>query len=499
MTSILDSKSKLVKPPRDAIVRPYVAKKMQRTNAPHPCMAQATSSMHDDGGMSDSSVFAGPYGPKADIRYFQNMTSDFGGICASFGIDDQGRLLTISFTKSATTLLHLDAGTLNPLHAFELPPRSVNLWKAIFETDRIFKTNAGAYFYVDNHSRVVLPTIDREIWVVSQNPTAAPSDYFKATIRLSTDVPKGEAISAIVPVWDATPHGPSDPAPSGYWYVSESGRVGVARPSSMTQVASIQLPNGERIGNSCAIGPKGVFVVSSQALYCFTLEKGVITPKWRTPYTVGPLKPGQLSTGSGTTPTLLGEKYVSIGDASPVMNACVFCQDTGKALSAFPVFGDQPGSACENSFIGWNDSLVVSNTWGYRNPLHMRVYEQACGIVRLDADANGRLSQVWYRKDVAPMSGVPKLALDNGLVYTYSMTWLAKPKRGKTPATDQKGEWRWSVLGLDFETGKTVYEQPIFEGLTSTEHDNGWGTLAPGPNHALYFGMWRGAMRVATP
>lgn len=497
--SVLDVKAKAVAPLRAATATPLVSPRpLPRTNALHPCMARHTSTMHDDGYSSDASVFCGPHGTTSEIRYFKNTTTKFGGICASFGIDDAGNLFTISFTRTSTTLLRLDPTTLDPLNAFALPPRDVKIWDAIFNVDKVFKSTAGAYFYVDNFGRVVVPTLNRDIWVVGTDPSAAANDYFKLFFRIPTGVPESDSINATMPVWSATPHSAAQVAPEGYWFLTQGGSVGVARPAARPQVATITLPNGERVGNSFACGAKGLFVVSERALYRLALVNGVITILWRTDYEQGKQKLGQLSPGSGTTPTLLGDRFVSIGDNAAVMKACLFDQDTGKLLSAVPVFGDQIGSACENSFIGYDNALVVSNTYGYLNPMHMRGYQQSFGIVRLDADpVSGALTQRWYRKDVAAMSGIPKLALGNGLIYVYTMKWLEKPTLGDKPHQDLHGRWRWTVLGLDFATGQTMYSQDVFEGMPSLDHDNGWGTLAPGADGSLYVGMWRGVMRVS--
>jgi len=456
-------------------------------------MGSVTSTMHDDGRMSDASVFAGPFGERAELRYFRNTTARHGGICSSFGIDQRHNVYSISFTRRSATLLRFDPETLDPLNALALPPRSTSIMDALFRPDRIFATNAGAYFYLDNHDRIVLPTVNREIWIVD---TPSGSSDFSVRFRMRTGVPEPDIVHATVPVWDETVHGPEAPAPSGYWFFTEAGRIGVVHPDHEEPLATLRLPNEERIANSCAIGKKGVFVVSTRALYRLELVGREIRVVYRVEYERGERKPGQLAPGSGTTPTLLGDLYVAIGDNSAVMNACIHDQDTGALVARREVFADQVGSACENSFIGHGNSIVVSNTFGYRNPLRMRGYDPVPGIVRLDVHAaTGRLEQRWYRDDVAPASGIPKLALGNGIIYVYSMSWIERPARriGRSAA----GTWRWTLLGLDFETGRTVYSLPIFEGRRSLDHDNGWGTLAPGPDGSLFIGMWRGAMRVA--
>lgn len=497
--SVLSVRAAPVRLPATAKLAPYTkASGLVRTNPKHPCMGSATSAMHDDSYQSDASIFGGPYGANGDVRYFQNTTTRFGGICASFGIDQKGRLLTLSFSRTKTTLLRLDPQTLDPIAAFDLPPRNVKIFDAIFKVDRIFKSTAGAYFCLDDHDRLVIPTVDGEIWIVGQDETAPIGGYFKLFFRMPIALPAGDTINSTMPVWDDRPYGADRVAPAGYWFLTQGGRVGVARPAAYPQVPLFALPNGERVGNSFAVGKKGIFVVSERAIYRLSLVNDQVVVDFRTEYVQGKAKLGQLSPGSGTTPTLLGDRFVAIGDNATVMNVNLYDQDTGKLLDSVPVFADQKGSACENSFVGHGDALIVSNTYGYINPMRWHMNERVPGIVRLDADpSTGKLVQRWYAKDVAAMSAIPKLSLGRGLLYAYTMTWTKKPEPSTKPQLDDPGEWRWSLIGLDFSTGKVVYDQPVFEGRPSLEHDNGWGTIAPGPDDAVYVGMWRGAMRVA--
>lgn len=119
-------------------------------------------------------------------------------------------------------------------------------------------------------------------------------------------------------------------------------------------------------------------------------------------------------------------------------------------------------------------------------------------MIRLDVDeATKRLVPKWYARNVDLMSSTPKLSLANGLIYLYTMKWLRAPKpTGKL--AERKGEWVFSLIGVDFGTGKVVYEQPVFKGVQKQDHDNGWAVLTLGPSGAAYVGMWRGAMRVAS-
>jgi hypothetical protein len=89
------------------------------------------------------------------------------------------------------------------------------------------------------------------------------------------------------------------------WFASTAGVVGTADPATGA-VHAIDLH--ESIGNSFAVGPDGVFIVTNAALYRF--DAGADGPPralWRRPYAnVGSTKPGQTQAGSGTTPDAHG-------------------------------------------------------------------------------------------------------------------------------------------------------------------------------------------------
>src|SRR5205823_1620629 len=103
---------------------------------------------------------------------------------------------------------------------------------------------------------------------------------------------------------------------------------------------------GEVIANSFAVDASGgVYVVSDHALYRFGASpKGAPRVVWRVPYDRGSRpKPGQVSQGSGTTPTVVGRRYVAITDnADPRMNVLVYRRgahvDGSRLVCEQPVF-----------------------------------------------------------------------------------------------------------------------------------------------------------------
>src|SRR5262249_26204555 len=152
---------------------------------------------------------------------------------------------------------------------------------------------------------------------------------------------------------------------------SAKGVVGVLDPD-MGVAQSLTLGEGETVGNGMALSPDGVAIVTDHALYLLeAAASGAPQVMWREPYDRGTaIKPGQLTPGSGTTPTFFGPagyKYVTIVDNADVQeNLLVYRVKGGedRLLCSVPLFA--PGaSGTDASPIGLGRSVFVSNTYGY--------------------------------------------------------------------------------------------------------------------------------------
>lgn len=442
----------------------------------HPAMAAAPACMHDTASGTDVSPHAGPVTARVDARYLHRWAL-IGGLCPAFGFDSTGAPITISFSARRTDLLRLDS-KLHIRDSLRLPRRRGTV-RALLQSglDEVFRdTSGGAYFFVDADDHVVVPTASGEIWVVGIRPR------FRVVRKIRLPFLSGARLTACLPVWQHS---------EAYWYTTREGAVGVA---GDRRAQPVQLPQGEQIQNAFAVNARGAFVVSNHALYLLALERDAARIGWRTPYRRGRRrKPGQIDLGSGTTPTLLGDRWVVFGDGREPMRVVVVDQRTGKIADERAVFTDKRGSACENSMIGYGDSVVVGNTFGYSHPLKKPRTEG--GLLRLDVHPDtGRLSQRWYNPDVDVMSAVPKLSLKTGLLYAYTRRGFGRPRAAKRTVRRKQRE-EWCLVGVDFRTGNVRYRLPVFRGPRHTHHDNAWGTISLGPD-ALYLGMWNGCLRV---
>jgi hypothetical protein len=333
----------------------------------------------------------------------------------------------------------------------------------------------GGYFYLDHLDRAVVPTMDRRIFVVAETQgSSGPGLEVVQRYDLSGTVPRSEGIVSALPDWDGL-----------LWWVSTGGLVGTVN-TDTGDVRALRL-DGEVIANSFAVDTTGgVFIVSDHALYRFDAapdDGPQVT--WRKPYDRGErLKPGQVSQGSGTTPTLMGKRFVAITDnADPRMQVLVYRRQRrtrGGPVCRKAVFNERQG-ATDNSLIGTGRSLIVENNYGYGGPTTTQSGASTTGgLARIDLRRNDRGCRiVWQSPERAP-SVVPKLSLATGLIYVYT----------KEPDPDDD---LWYLTAVSFDTGRTVWKRLAGEGLG---YNNNWAPVTLGPDGTAYVGALGGLVRL---
>ena len=438
--------------------------------APNP-----RNNIHDDPYMSDTYRIPGPLGDGSEPSALNTPPRE----CGSITFDSAGRIVTVCVGLDRPVLALLDPHSLQTLAALPLPPRSTS-------GNAFTDFSGGGYFYLDDKDRAVLPTTDRHILVVSI--AGGSSFQVVADYDLSTRVPEGEGIVSVLPNWKGL-----------LWFVTRHGIVGTI--NRRTGAVRTKQLAGEGISNSFAVDETGgVFIVSDRALYRFDAsKKGGPKVSWRIVYpNSGIHKPGQSDAGSGTTPTLMGKKWVAITDNADPMDVVVYRRERklkgkrrkGRAkakarkVCSAPVFGKGAGST-DNSLIGTDRSLVVENNYGYQiSASNLSGGVSQPGLTRVDVvkrkkgKGKFRCRKVWTSQERAP-SVVPKLSLSNGLVYTYT----------HPPRTD--GIDSWYLTTLDFRTGATVYRRLAG---TGAGFNNNYAPVTLGPDGTAYVGVLGGVV-----
>lgn len=427
----------------------------------HPGLARnGASSMHNDAAATDAYSWSGPLGrsPEVDTAWF--------GIeeCATLAFDSTGRLIALCGTWSGPRLHVLDPDSLRPLVTRTLPRRTgagdAKPWANLC---------AGAYFYLDDRDRAVVATTDRRVLVVATRDAGGePALVTEESHDLTEVIPAADCLIALMPDWDGR-----------IWFVTQQGRAGFVDPESGRPAV---LDLDEEIANSFAVGDDGgVYLVTVEALYKLGVAAGRPQVTWRASYDRGSVtKPGQLSRGSGTTPTLLPGGLVAITDnADPRMHVQFYATDNGRLLCQAEVF-DDGASATDNSLVSVGDGVIVENNHGYASPLSTMLGRATTGgLARVDVDGTD-CSVAWTSEEIAPTS-VAKVSLATGLVYAY---------------TTRRSRWgvsAWYLTALDARTGATAWS--VRTGI-GTLFNNHYAAITLAPDGSAYIATLAGMIRI---
>jgi hypothetical protein len=287
------------------------------------------------------------------------------------------------------------------------------------------------------------------------------------SLGVTSQVALGEAIAAScgAPACDSVV-GLAPDYEGRVWFATARGLVGTARDGVQT------LDLGEGVANSIAVAPSGTAVVTERALYLLSAgEDHVPTVKLRAEYDRGTArKPGQLSWGSGSTPTFFGPRtgseYLAITDnARPTMNLVVYRTDgDDEPVCTFAV-PSPAGDGSENSPIGAGRSVIVTSTFGYPylalpKNAGASLPESAGltgGMARIDVLPDESCKLIWTNS--VRSAAVPKLSTADQHVYTIER------KLALGPGTSPFDGYAYTVL--DAATGKVTTSQDL-PGLTDT-------------------------------
>ena len=428
----------------------------------HPFMAPAgQNSMHDDAYATDAYAGGGPTGKDVTVT-----SATYGVVeCATIAFDSRGRIVGLCGSLQGFELMLIDPDTLDARATMTTSQRDPTSG-----ANPLTDLCGGAYFYLDDRDRAIVETTDGTILVVKV--TRSGFDL-RRTYDVSSAIPDSDCLIALMPDWDGR-----------IWFVTEKGGVGTVDPATR-RVRSVRLP-GELIVNSFATDETGgVYIVSDHALYRFDARRdGTPRVTWREPYDRGSTqKPGQLSQGSGTTPTLVGKDLVVITDnADPRMRVLSFRRTAShvahREVCRQPVFA-KGRSATENSVVAVGRSVVVENNYGYQNPSTTELGgSTAPGVARVGVGARN-CGTMWTSHETAPTS-VPKASLKTGLVYVY-----AKP-----PGVAQDP---WYLTAIDLRTGRTAWRRLTG---TGTQWNNHYAAIYLSPDRAAYIATLSGLVKV---
>ncbi|MFI9507629.1 hypothetical protein [Nocardia sp. NPDC052566] len=376
---------------------------------PNPYLGPlGTATMHGDAGSSDATPLAGPGTGAAPVAVYP-----LAAACPTLlqGADGLVVALCTAIIGRAPTVHLLDPAAPGPLGG--------SLASLELATGSLL---GGVYAYLDNDDRLVVVDGNRKLLRVGH---VRNGSGWRLTVDTSTDltavIPQGDNVTGLVPDWSGT-----------VWFATGKGVVGAVTPSGAA--ATLALPTGELVANSISAAPSGrIAVATTHALYEFAADaSGRPRVLWRQPYDRGSArKPGQLSWGTGSTPTYFGPgdgaDYLAIVDnADTQVQLLVYRSGSGAPVCEQPVL-TKGGAGSENSPIGSGRSVFVASTYGYPYPAVPEDAGPAIpptapftgGMTRVDIDDSG-CHTVW--DNTIRSAAVPRLSTADGFIYTTTRT-----------------------------------------------------------------------------
>lgn len=471
----------------------FTPKVLPPTGEPqHPFMATTdTSVMHAGSWESDTHPAAALFSEDATVT-----SRRAGGAiprqCATFTFTSTGHPLILCGGLTSFRLQLLDPETLELLNIYDLPMRPSTFEGMVRRDPSIIMsdTSGGAYLYMDHEDHAVFADSTQHIrrvgavqkgekWKLVEAQSWDMGDYVPHDCYHYNNLkPTGECdgITALMPDYNGL-----------IWWVTRNGRIGSLNMET-GHVELIQL-DGEEIQNSFALDENGTYIVSDHAMYHHRLIDGVPVEQWRLPYDRGTgRKVGSINQGSGTSPTILGGgKYITFADNADDRIALVVAytgdvpEGRERQICRVPVF-KSGGSATDNSMIGYDRSIILENNHGFTSVQAHEDYTSVTGgVVRVDVREDESGCDIVWESDLRVPSVVPKLSLGAGIAYLYSFDIL------------DSGERLWSLVGLDFETGREVVRIPTG---TGKGYNNNWASIGIAPTGEVYIGTRQGIVRV---
>jgi hypothetical protein len=482
--------------------------------------ANGAATMHADSESSDASPYPGPGGGPLQVT-----VNELGAACPTVlqGSDGMPVALCTSIASKQPTVYLLDPATGSPLASLALP--AGNLF-------------GGVYAYLDPQNQIVLFDASGSLLRIGHayqggHWSLSVDSSISAAAALNRRCPSlCGGVVGLAPGWSRR-----------VWFATADGVAGFVDPRTRA-VRTIVLGKGEQVANSISTAPQGTAIATDHALYLLdATRRGAPQILWRYAYDRGPArKPGQLSHGTGATPTFFGPqdgtRYLAITDnavpdehlivldtrlrpsvrpravshprhrrhraSRPARTASHRTRRTAsrtprrpalrpRVVCTIPILTPGP-SGTENSPVGSGRSVFVASTYGYPIPALPAGAEPsqpasapfAGGITRVNLTPSGSGCDVVWQ-DTVRSAAVPRLDVPDGILYTVQRT-------DPLQADGTGAEDTYSSVAIDAATGDVLHSTLLGAGPLSDTLQ-----LAPTivPGRVLYQGTISGIDRVA--
>lgn len=448
------------------------------------------SDMHGDGGNTNSSRYPGPTGTdpvtgSAAVRLSPLLWDASGRLTAGY--------VTTASGSPVYAVAAVAPATLAVTAEWDAPPgQTLNL----------------AYMYQNARDQVLVTSRQGDIYVIQRNDGGGrPSFSLIRDIDLVTGGVLSQGQSLLNAAFDTA---------GNIWFTTggilgigqdpgTSATVGYISPDGA--VHAVNLP-GQAVENGIAVSGTSAYVVTGPVaandtnatgtMYAFAPDgAGGVRTVWSQSYQAGDAtKPGGFARGSGSTPTLLGSRYVAITDnANNQINLLVYRQGAARngesqLVCSTPLFS-AGASANDIGLVGEDaggqDSVVVLNDFNAPkfqaepadiNGAYNDMNQMAPGVEKIAvADGGGTCPVRWTTP--LRIKSVPVLSTATGLLYGYT----------QDPGLAADGTYVWYFTALDYRTGAVIWKARAGAGGT---YNDDYKAAAIGPDGTLYQGVQDG-------
>ncbi len=397
----------------------------------NPFAGPKTAFMHDDALSSD--VFSGTV-PSNKLNFTFETKQ---GAVPTILLGSDGFLQVICVRNESTDgsmrrtpyLLLLNSESMETLATLKLPAGTAlnNIYGYLNQNDELMLANGKSIYQITH---------------IQQNNKWSFS--IKNEYKLENAADDFEFVG-ITPDWEGN-----------IWFASYDSQAGFLNPKN-GQFSVISLSNikDEIVANSISSSPAGTAIATTHAIYVLHLKNGKPEILWKAKYDRGTkVKPGQLSWGTGSSPTFFGPKsgfeYLTLLDnGTEATHLNIYSSESGKLITSELAFEGDPEQGSENSPIAFGNSVIIASTYGFPYPASSSATnekgELKNGVQRFDVNADGNGAKVvWFNKDVRSTS-VPKMGKDSGKIHFIS--------------EDEKEDQFYTEL--DFKTGKIAKKVKI--------------------------------------
>lgn len=427
------------------------------------------NNIHSDSYLTDSYPYAGPTAAsqtevsQVEVSIIKDPYTGQSrivtlGECASQAFDAQGNIQTIcaglpgpNATSVERCVVTIDRATLQVIAFYPF-------YKDVENTGTVDFGGAG-YFYQDNRYRMVVAMPNGHVLILRRVASNAggidgyvpDADYNVTGSGGAVPVPDGLAslnLYALVPdkagnIWFTTDHavaGTISPGGTIRWLdLNDPNRTGHRQPQPDSGFEEIANSHAVDEGDSES-GPSGAYILTTYRLYRLGASAdGTPRIEWSAAYDRGTgIKSGQVSFGSGTSPTLFrigNRRFVTIADNAQFMNVNVYRAETSlmpgeqRLFAQATPFGQNAEVSDENSLIvapgadGNSMDIYAENNFGNKDvtsTLGPRVTK--AGFARMHLQSNGTFTVASVNNTIAVPSLVSKISLGSNTVYTYNKT-----------------------------------------------------------------------------